>query len=198
MEPSRLTSLSLVDGLLNQEERYWIRLNTLYGPIVDFWIQKADVPKPFAEDIKQEVFLAVTKNIDQYKHSTRRVGSLRAWIWGIARNKIGDFRREQEKHTAAQGGTKAMVRLTGIPEDPYEDFDTDISSRIRKELVTRALQILKSDFEEKTWQAFWYVVVEERPAGDVADLLEMTPQAVRQAKYRILQRLREELGEGLS
>jgi RNA polymerase sigma-70 factor (ECF subfamily) len=195
MDPSRLTSLSLVDGLLKQDEAYWRRLNTLYGPIVDFWIQKAEIPKVAEEDIKQEVFMAVSKNISQYKHSTTRTGSLRAWIWGIARNKIIDFRREQEKNAAAQGGTHALGRLKELPNDPFEDSDAGTTNRIRKELVTRALQILKSDFEEKTWQAFWLVTVEERPAADVAESLAMSPQAVRQAKYRVLQRLREELGE---
>jgi RNA polymerase sigma-70 factor (ECF subfamily) len=48
-------------------------------------------------------------------------------------------------------------------------------------------------FEQSTWQAFWLYVVEDRPPDDVAAELEMTVEAVYQAKSRVLRRLRREL-----
>ena len=54
---------------------------------------------------------------------------------------------------------------------------------------------MRSEFEERTWQAFWLTAVENRAAVEVALELRMSPGAVRVAKSRVLRRLREELGE---
>jgi RNA polymerase sigma-70 factor (ECF subfamily) len=54
---------------------------------------------------------------------------------------------------------------------------------------------VRGDFEEQTWQAFWLTVVEGRSATVLAPELGMTAAAVRQAKARVLRRLKEELGE---
>ena len=53
--------------------------------------------------------------------------------------------------------------------------------------------MIRNEFEDRTWQAFWRVTVECQPSDMVAESLEMTPAAVRQAKSRVLRRLREEL-----
>ncbi len=58
-----------------------------------------------------------------------------------------------------------------------------------------ALEQVRLQFEERTWQAFWKVAMEDRPAADVAAELGLSVTSVRQAKSRVLRRLKEELGE---
>jgi RNA polymerase sigma-70 factor (ECF subfamily) len=60
----------------------------------------------------------------------------------------------------------------------------------------RTLETIRDDFQERTFQAFWLVAMEDKPAREVAQQLGMTLAAVHQAKYRVAQRLREELGDG--
>jgi len=60
-------------------------------------------------------------------------------------------------------------------------------------LVNTVLDLIRTEFEDRTWQAFWLATVEGRSSSMVAESLEMTPAAVRQAKSRVLRRLREEL-----
>ena len=55
------------------------------------------------------------------------------------------------------------------------------------------MQLVRGDFEEKTWQAFWRLAVEGHSAAEIAEDLQMTDAAVRQSKYRVLCRLRDEL-----
>ena len=63
-----------------------------------------------------------------------------------------------------------------------------------KDLVTRrALELIRAEFEERTWRAFWRTTIDERPSPEVAAELGMTKQAVRQAKCRVIRRVREEL-----
>ena len=62
-------------------------------------------------------------------------------------------------------------------------------------MLRRALESIRGEFHEQTWQAFWGVVVRESAAADVAAELAMQPGAVRVCKSRVLARLRRELGD---
>jgi RNA polymerase sigma-70 factor (ECF subfamily) len=55
---------------------------------------------------------------------------------------------------------------------------------------------MQAEFEATTWKACWAVVVEDRPAAQVATELGISPNAVYIARSRVLRRLRREL-EGL-
>jgi RNA polymerase sigma-70 factor (ECF subfamily) len=62
-------------------------------------------------------------------------------------------------------------------------------------LYRRALELVRAEFEPRTWELFWLTAVEGRPPVDVAAERGLTPAAVRQAKSRVLRRLREEVGD---
>ena len=62
-------------------------------------------------------------------------------------------------------------------------------------VIHRATDLIRAEFENRTWKAFWLCAVEHQSSGEVAKQLGMTPGAVRQAKYKVLRRLREELGD---
>ena len=66
---------------------------------------------------------------------------------------------------------------------------------IEKQLFHRALDLIRAEFEPRTWQAFWRTAIDGREAKDVAADLAMSQGAVRVAKSRVLQRLRAELGD---
>ena len=62
-------------------------------------------------------------------------------------------------------------------------------------MLARALASIRCEFHDKTWQAFWNVVVTGRTTAEVAAELHMRPGTVRVAKSRVLLRLRRELGD---
>ena len=59
----------------------------------------------------------------------------------------------------------------------------------------RALELFRGDFEESTWQAFWRTAVDNQTPAEVAAALGMSKVAVRQAKARVLRRLKEVVGD---
>lgn len=85
-----------------------------------------------------------------------------------------------------------MALLADIPQDEAGDF---LQAESTARLTQRALEVLQTDFEEKTWVAFWQSAVEEQKTADIAADLQMSVRAVRQAKYRVLRRLRQELDD---
>jgi RNA polymerase sigma-70 factor (ECF subfamily) len=139
----------------------------------------------------QDVFAAVASSLPNFRADWSGV-SFRGWMRGIARHKIRDhFRRAREP---AAGGTDAQRRLQDVP-GPTPDVELSESQDEITDLYQRALTLVQSQFEERTWMAFWRVAVENRTPAEVATQLGITPNAVRQAKSRVLRRLKEELGE---
>ena len=72
------------------------------------------------------------------------------------------------------------------------DADEDVTFN---DVLLRARESIRVEFHERTWQAFWKVVVEGRDTSDVAADLSMKPGTVRVSKSRVLLRLRHELGD---
>jgi RNA polymerase sigma-70 factor, ECF subfamily len=127
--------------------------------------------------------------------SARSSDSFRGWLRTITRNKVLDHLRRQRREPPGEGGSDAQSRLAQVafPGPPAEDSDAD--GRAERGLVRRGLDLIRNEFAERTWQAFWRTAVEGRPACEVAGELSMSPGAVRVAKCRVLHRLREELGD---
>jgi RNA polymerase sigma-70 factor (ECF subfamily) len=61
----------------------------------------------------------------------------------------------------------------------------------RGEVLMRAAEMIRGDFEERTWQAFWLSTVENLPSEEISVRLSMTANAIRQARFRVIARLRE-------
>jgi RNA polymerase sigma-70 factor (ECF subfamily) len=182
------TSQSLLRRAQQQDPDAWQRLSRLYAPLVYGWARRAGLQSSDAADLGQEVFRTVASRIGDYR---RDGGSgFRAWLWGIARIKLKEHARRRAAEPQPIGGTNAL--LGEVPEAESAVFQkVEPQSR----LVQRALEVIQVEFEEKTWQAFWRSAVDEQRTSNIADDLQMTPKAVRQAKYRVLRRVRQELAE---
>ena len=85
--------------------------------------------------------------------------------------------------------------MAEIP-DPWDSGDVPPSTPDESAaLVRRALDQIRPTVEPQSWNAFWNTAVLGQSAPQVAAELGLTPAAVRQAKSRILRRLRKQLGD---
>jgi RNA polymerase sigma-70 factor (ECF subfamily) len=192
--PSTATSRSLLERVKADEAEAWDRLVALYAPLVFQWCRGWDLREQDAADIFQEVFQSVASHIGGFRKE-RPGDTFRGWLRTITRNKVHDHFRRQGREPEGVGGTEAQDRLAQLPAPSSAgdaSRDEDIGER---SLLARALELIRAEFAERTWQAFWRTAVEGRPAPEVAAELSMSAGAVRVAKSRVLQRLREELGD---
>jgi RNA polymerase sigma-70 factor (ECF subfamily) len=189
-------SASLLVRLKARDPAAWSALVSLYGREVARWCRQAGLRDHDAEDVTQEVFRAVSSSLAEFRRD-RPGDSFRGWLWTIARNKIRDHRRRTADQPEAIGGTDAQARIGRVPA-PEDDPSGPDGCGTSSGLARRALDLIRSSFEERTWKAFWGVVIEERPAAAVAAELGTTPNAVYIARSRVLGRLRAEFGELLS
>jgi RNA polymerase sigma-70 factor (ECF subfamily) len=170
---------------------------TLYAPLVFAWCRRWDLQEQDTADIFQEVFQAVARHLGSFR-KTRPGDTFRGWLRAITRNKIHDHFRRLGREPGGVGGTDAQTRLAQLPARPPAEEDSSGADEAERSLFYRGLDLIRGEFEERTWQAFWRTAVEGRSPKDVAAELGMSPGAVRVAKCRVLQRLREELGDLLT
>ena len=183
------TSLSMLDRVRADDPEAWRRLVQLYGPLVYSWGRRSGLRDEDAADLLQEVWRAVAAGIARFQRDPGS-GSFRGWLWTIARNKLRDHFRARRQLPEAVGGSEARERMQELPEaEPADESEGGGGGG----LLHRALDLIRGDFEERTWQAFWRTTVDGQPAAEVASELGMAVDAVYQAKSRVLRRLREEL-----
>ena len=183
------TPQSLLQRAVGDDQEAWGRLVYLYSPMVQHWCQRWGLQPADAEDVRQEVFQSVARTLKNF-HRDRPGDTFRGWLQTITRNKLIDHIRRQERTPEALGGSGSF-RVEAY-EPPEDDPPEQLSA-----LHHRGLELVRGEFEEKTWQAFWRCAVDGEQATDVAQAMGMTPAAVRKAKSRVLRRLREELGDVL-
>jgi RNA polymerase sigma-70 factor (ECF subfamily) len=189
---SSATSRSLLARVQADEPDAWERCVHLYAPLVFHWCRCRGVQREDAADLFQEVFRAVVVNVRRFRKE-HPDDTFRGWLRRITENKIHDHFRRRNGEIHGIGGSSARERLAELPWPPHIDLAPDDDAE--RALVGRALALIRGEFEERTWTAFWRTTVDGMAAKDVATELAMSPGAVRVAKSRVLHRLREELGD---
>jgi RNA polymerase sigma-70 factor, ECF subfamily len=189
------TSLSLIERVKRGEADSWGHLWYLYRPLVRSQCRRRGLSEADSEDIEQDVFKTVVLKILGFE---KRPGpSFRCWLRRITLNKLGDHFRRTRDQARGVGGTDAQRSIDQIAEETGEanmEADGDDPSD-RRLLLHQALRLVRSEFEERSWQAVWRVVVEDQRPANVAAEYGMTCNAVYVAKSRILSRLREILAD---
>jgi RNA polymerase sigma-70 factor, ECF subfamily len=199
------TSMSLLERASEGDHEAWERIVHLYSPLVDRWCQKRHLKQDAIPGIGQDVFLTLFKNLGKFRKDDPKHG-FRKWLWIVTTNKIFDYLRQVRDEPPGVGGSDARAALENYPGKPVssegegEDGSTPRAERLI--LLRRCLEAVQSEFEPRTYQAFWEVVMEAKPPGEVARSMGMkSVGAVYTAKSRVVQRLRallEGLGHDMS
>ena len=191
--PAQATSLSLLERARANDGDAWARVVALYAPLVRLWCGRAGLAAEDAEDVAQEVFAGVARDLGGFRRD-RPGDTFRGWLRVIARNAVLAQLRKGGGRPRGEGGSEALQRLHDLA-DPLAATSQEEETAEVDGLHRRAIEQVRGEFEVVTWRAFWLSVVEGRPTVTVAAEMGVTAAAVRQARSRVLRRLREEMGE---
>ncbi len=164
----------------------WARFVHLYTPLLYAWLLRTGLQEADTADLVQDVFLHLVHKLPAFQYDPTL--SFRGWLRTVTMN----LWRERHKRRPAPAPAGAALPELAAPDALAALIDGEYRERV----VQRALQLMQADFQPATWQACWQVVVEGCPAEEVARRLGVRVGAVYAAKFRVLNRLRQEL-EGL-
>lgn len=189
---SHSTSTNLLKRVVEGDEEAWVRFVSIYGAFIYARCRHCGVLPQDAADVLQNVLKRVHGSIATLRRDEPGKG-LRPWLWVMARNVINDHFRtlQRERETIGSVPFPQVVEELTTSED--ENSNTCARGSELVFLIRSALEAIQIDYEHKTWQAFWRTVVEEQSAVEVAQDLGIAAGSVRQARYKIIKRLREEL-----
>lgn len=198
-EGANQTSLGLIARAKENDSKAWERMVKLYSPLVYFWCKESGLPEPDLNDVFQEVFHTLARNIKKFRPVEN--GTFRGWLRTLTRNKLNDHYRKLGREPRPIGGTEALHYFGQLPAAPQRHSTSNRTEapqnemEIQHSMLCQALANVRCNFAEQTWKAFWMVVIDGRQTNDVAKDLSMRPGTVRVAKSRILKRLRQEIGD---
>lgn len=184
-------SSTLLERVQAMQPDAWGRLVEVFGPIVYRWCRQSGLSGHDASDIVQEVFASVSRGIENF-HRSAADQSFRNWLATITRNRVRDHYRRLAKQPDAEGGTQAMLNWQSMADPIEASLSGD---NLEGEISRRVMDLVRSEFEERSWLAFKKTAVEGRYPSAVAEELGMSLASVYQAKSRILRRLRQQLNE---
>lgn len=190
---TRPTSSALLDRVRRRDQDAWCTFVGLYGPLMHHWIRRSGLSDHDISDVLQNCFASVARSIERFE--LRPGCSFRAWLWTITRNQLTDYFRQRSEQARASGGSDAWQVLIQVSQSLSDNPDEFTGQTHLTALHQRGLEIVRSEFEQRTWQIFWSVVVEEQSTSEVAAAFNSSANTVRQIKSRVLRRLREVLGE---
>ncbi len=129
-----------------------------------------------AEDLTQDIFVKVFERICSFRHES----SFTTWLYRLAVNTCLNFKRDA-KQTESLGVIDELEEATN-PETICEQIELQRKVEAEIAALPQALKV-----------AFVLVVLEGMPYRDVAEILDLTVDAVRMRVSRARQILREKL-----
>lgn len=185
------TSASLLDRLRRDpQSAAWQRLVEIYEPLVRGWLRQYRLVESDADDVVQEVMTVVVRRLKDFEHNGR-VGAFRTWLRTITANCLRDHWRSGRRRPTATGDSDFQQLLAQL-EDPTSGLSKTWDQDHDRHVTRKLLEMLRSDFEPATWQAFQRTALDGVSAKEAALELGITSNAVFIAKSRVLARLRQE------
>lgn len=174
------TQPSMLERLQRGDETSWEDFYSLYSPLINCSGKYYHLTDTECEDLIQQVMF---KFFDNSKTFTYRAGRIkfRTYFSKLIHNQIVDMLRRKNAQTRLQYNIYVL----------YEDFHEIFMDEWRKAAFSEAKAELKRRVDEKTFQAFEMYGLQNRPAEQVAEVLEMSLSSLYTAKSRCIKMLQE-------
>ncbi len=174
------------DGTL-ERELGWQDFYDRYVPLITGFARRAGAKDEEAEDVAHEVMTNFFRASSRFEYDPK-VGRFRGYLKTAALNAMRSRWRRRKDHLDVDAGSDLPI------EDTF-DADAAWNREWTRSLVTRALATVreKGNQSEQSWEAFELYGRRGVPIDEVAERLDMKPDAIRQAKSRISRQVRAEI-----
>lgn len=168
-----------------QDTASWQMFVDVYGPVLYRYGRHKGLQDADAADLMQEILTEVARCIQTFEYQPER-GRFRSWLGVLARRRLGRF-LERKRRDVLQTGADTLTESAAAQPDPAwtDEFNT--------QLLRVALERVRVHFEPDTWRAFERVWLENCPAAQAAQELQMPMEKIYVAKSRVLKRLEQEI-----
>ncbi|MFN0135623.1 MAG: RNA polymerase sigma factor [Phycisphaerae bacterium] len=190
MNSESLTHTSLLDALCDRgNDQAWKRFLRRYQEMLLRFAKRVGASDAEALELVADT---IATCVERYPDGAfdRDKGRLRDWLRGVLMNLV---RRQRQRRATASKHAEALGRAAAEAESRQLDEAYDMEWRL--ENLNQALERLRREADVDTFQAFDLYARRGWTVRDVSEMLGITANAIYVAKYRMLNRLREIMGE---
>lgn len=159
----------------------------IWGTTLLQYCRRRELQKCDAEEVTQNVLAKMYSAISRGKFERDgKRKKLKHWVYAIAEKEIRTFFTRFHNKPKSPGGSIHQEILANLgTEEDSEDFESL--------LVSQILDVIRSDFDPSTWNAFEMHHFQSIPTPEIAERMGIKQGTVRQKIYRVMQRLKQEL-----
>jgi RNA polymerase sigma-70 factor (ECF subfamily) len=192
MQESPATRASLLVRLRDGHDAdAWQEFVRLYAPVIYGFARKRGLQDADAADLMQDVLRSLSTAMGRLDYDPIR-GTFRGWLFTVTRNKVFNFLDSRSRRVDGTGDSRMQQRLeqhAGADGTLSADWEADY----QRALAAQAMEVVKSEFQAATWEAFHQTAVEGRAPAEVSGRIGLSVGAIYVAKSRIIARLRQEI-----
>lgn len=191
------TRASLIDRVKgNADEGSWHEFYETYWRAVYGYACRFGADKTSAEDIVQEVFIKVFRNLPSFEYD-RGVGRFLSWIKTITRTTVMDWHRRRrvrvEGHIAERKDDSSQDQCGEMADPEMPEPPDPWREEWEESLLVLALDRVRERVKPETAQAFELYALRGQPVGKVAGLCGISVNSVYVTKSRMLKQLQAEV-----
>jgi RNA polymerase sigma factor (sigma-70 family) len=175
-----------------RDERAWAEFSRIYEPLVLRLMHRRGLQECDARDATQQVLIRISGAIERYQNDGADA-SFRRWLFRVARNVVVTFLTRQSGQPKVLDHDQIANALDAVTADCAESKLFDVE--YRQQVLAWAIEQVRRDFKDSTWQAFVESSIHGRPIADVASELGLSAGCVYVARSRIIARLRAKVEE---
>ncbi|MBN2087029.1 RNA polymerase sigma factor [Candidatus Peregrinibacteria bacterium] len=159
------TDLELVKLALKDQEIFLHLMERYESKLLRYIRRFSGVNKETAEDILQEVFIKIYRNLNNFDQDLK----FSSWVYRITHNEILNQLKKENKHQVLpiQTDDDEIVDLLNILESDV-DIEKDMKKKDLQENVRNILSMLSPDFREILLLKF----IEDKSYEEISDILQ--------------------------
>ena len=212
MTPPHGSSLETRPSLLKRlqtgdDPQSWQEFYRIYGGLIRFFATKAGLTPDEAEEVVQETAIGVARRLPEFVYDPK-VCRFKTWLLNLTRWRIQNQLRKRGPSGAVAGnpstaggrppagrgddgtGTGTINR---IADPSVPEFGAEWDAEWEKNLVTQAMDQVRSKIEERQFQIFDLYVMKGWPPGEVAKTLGISIARVYLTKHRVAALVKKEV-----
>ena len=190
MVETRTTLLMRVRDPADAES--WRVFFALYEPLLLSYVRRRGLAEHDACDVVQEVFANLVRVLPGFELERER-GRFRTWLWRVTHNAVVDWSRRRGRRARAEEEARKETPVAQGPEET--ELESEWLAAHRRRVLEFALQQVRSQSQERTWQCFELHILQGRSSGDVAAELGLTANSVYVNASRVLAKVRQQCAE---
>jgi RNA polymerase sigma-70 factor (ECF subfamily) len=166
-----------------QDQAAWVEFDNRYRPMIRGWCRRW-FPRE-TDDMVQEVFLILSKRLRDF-HYEPGAGRFRGYLKTVTNRLMADV-KARAKPVPVEG------EIALDQEAARRDLWERLATQYDLELLDMTRQRVRARVEERTFRAYVETAERGRKPLDVARELGMKVGSVYQARYSVLNELRQEI-----